>query len=110
MRVLLDECLPRRLGKLLTDHQVKTVPEAGWAGVKNGDLLGRAELEFDVFITIDRSMTFQQNISRFKLALIVLHAKTNRLEDLKPLVSEVSAEIGKCVGGKTIHVSSTPGT
>ena len=74
MHVLLDECLPRRLNQHLAPHSVVTVPEAGWAGLKNGILLGRADGAYDAFVTIDSSLTFQQNIARFNLRLIVVHA------------------------------------
>ena len=59
MKVLLDECLPRRLAATLTEHEVKTVPQAGWASIKNGALLKLAESAFDVFVTADRNLSFQ---------------------------------------------------
>lgn len=89
MRVLLDECVDRRLAEHILGHDVKTVPEAGWAALKNGDLLGRAEHEFDVFITVDRKLPFQQNLSRFSIAVIVLRARSNRLTDLRALVPQL---------------------
>lgn len=58
MRVLLDECVDRRLAESISGHEVKTVPEAGWAGVKNGELLTRADREFDALVTVDRSLPF----------------------------------------------------
>lgn len=67
MCVLLDECLPRRLKRELPDHEVRTAPEMGWAGVENGELLRLASGEFDVFITVDRSLEFQQNLSDLAL-------------------------------------------
>jgi len=72
--VLLDECVDRRLAGDIRGHDVKTVPEAGWAALKNGDLLRRAQHEFDVFITTDRNLPFQQDLSRFSVAVIVLRA------------------------------------
>ena len=105
MRILLDECLPRRLARALTGHEVKTVPEMGWASIKNGELLSRADGHFDAFLTIDRSLSFQQNISRFRLALLVLHAKSNRLADLEPLVPQILAALTSASPGKTIHIS-----
>ena len=62
MRVLLDECLPRRLGRVLTGCDVRTVPEAGWAGKQNGELLQLASASFDVFVTMDRNLQYQQNL------------------------------------------------
>lgn len=89
MKVLLDECLPRRLKKELSEHQVTTVPEAGWAGKKNGELLRLAEGQFDLFITIDQNLTYQQNLQNSSLAVIVLAAENNRFPTLKPLPSQV---------------------
>jgi len=89
MRILLDECLPRRLGQEIHGHELKTVPEAGWAGQKNGELLRVAAESFDVFLTVDKSLGFQQNVSALAIAVIALSAPTNRLEDLRPLIPRV---------------------
>jgi hypothetical protein len=62
MRVLLDECVPRALREQLPGHDVKTVVEAGWAGVKNGELLGLAAQRFDVLLTVDRNLEYQKNL------------------------------------------------
>ncbi len=78
MRLLLDECIDRRLAKDFIGYDVKTVPQMGWAGIKNGQLLALAEVEFDVFITVDRNLTFQQNLPQFGVAVIVLHTVSNR--------------------------------
>jgi len=82
VKILLDECVPKRLGRLLSTHDVVTTPEAGWAGVGNGELLERASKDFDVFITVDRNLTFQQNPSNLPLPVIVIHAPSNKLKDL----------------------------
>ena len=80
MRLLLDECLDRRIAKELIGYEVITVPKQGWAGIKNGKLLKLAEQEFDVFITVDRNLTFQQNLQKINLSVIVLadHDKSPR--------------------------------
>ncbi len=70
MRVLLDESLPRRLKHELAEHEVKTVPEVGWAGKKNGELLRFAEPDYDVFVTMDRQLPFQQNLAALDLCVI----------------------------------------
>jgi len=106
LRILLDECLPRRLGRVLSGHDVKTVPEMGWAGRDNGDLLTLAEGSFDAFITIDRSLSFQQNISRFRLFLVILHAESNRLADLAPLAPAILSAMNASAPGKAVHVGS----
>lgn len=85
MRVLLDECLPRKLGRELLGHSVSTVSERGRSGVKNGDLLALAVGQCDVFITIDRLLATQQTIPP-RLAVITLQASSNRLASLLPLV------------------------
>ena len=89
MKILLDECIDRRLAGEFVDYEVKTVPQRGWAGIKDGQLLVLAEAEFDVFITADRNLSFQQNLPQFDIAVIVLQATSNRLADLKPLVPRV---------------------
>lgn len=89
MRILLDESLPWRLGPLLVGHDAVGVVRHGWSGLKNGALLRRAAAEFDVFVTADRALEFQQNLSTLPIAVIVLLAPTNRLESLRPLVPDV---------------------
>lgn len=90
MKVLLDECLPKNLKAHIDADLVKTVPEAGWAGKQNGELLRLAEEEFDVLVTNDQNIEHQQVISRFDLAFIVLMAPTNDIVDLLPLMPELN--------------------
>ena len=87
--MLLDECVDRRLAADIRGHDVKTVPEAGWAALKNGDLLSRAHHEFDALVTTDRNLPFQQDLSRFSIAVIVLRARSNRVIDLRRLIPEL---------------------
>ena len=61
----------------------------GWSGIKNGELLDRAAAGFDVFVTVDRNLSFQQNVRKARIAVIVLRAKTNRLANLLPLVPKL---------------------
>ena len=89
MKILLDECLPRRLGQELAGHHVMTVPERGWAGITNGDLLALIDDEFDVFVTVDQNLVYQQNLKNVPFGVIVLSAATNQLEDLQPLVPAI---------------------
>lgn len=89
MRILLDESVPRRLAPLLLDHEVATVVKRGWAGIKNGRLLALAANEFDVLLTADRNIEFQQHLSTLPLAVLVLVIRSNRLEEVKPLVPEI---------------------
>lgn len=93
MRVILDECLPRKLGAELVGHTVTTVPKAGWAGIVNGKLLGLIHGRFDAFITVDKNLPAQQKASELSFIIIVLRAPSNRLKDLKPLVPEILAAL-----------------
>lgn len=78
MRVLLDECVDRRLARELHGHEVQTVTGIGWAGVQNGALLGQATGRFDVFVTVDRNLAFQQPIDKLALAVIILRARSGQ--------------------------------
>lgn len=89
MRILLDESLPRRLARELPGHEVHTVQGRGWAGLKNGVLLRQASQEFEVLLTGDRNLEFQQNPKALPIAVIVIVAVNNRFETLRPLVPNV---------------------
>ena len=89
MKILLDECIDRRFAAEFPEHEVKTVPQIGWAGVKNGSLMKLAEAAFDVFITVDRNLSFQQNLPSYDIAVIVLRSPSNRYQDLAPFGSKV---------------------
>ena len=104
MRVLLDECVDRRILRHLARHQVTTVSKCGWAGIKNGSLLSLAEKEFDVFVTMDRNLSFQQSLPKFGIALVVLRARSNRLADLLPLVPEIVVAISSAKPGEALVV------
>ena len=104
MKLLLDECIDRRLAKDLEAHDVKTVPQMGWAGIKNGELLTLAENEFDVFITVDRNLSFQQNLPKFNIAVLVLNAPSNRLADLRPLAPKILSTLPILKKGFAEHI------
>lgn len=106
MRVLLDECVPRALRTEIPGHEVKTVAEAGWAGVKNGGLLQLAAKDFDVLLTVDRNLEYQQNFSGLALAVIVLDAPSNDIVVLRPLMPAVLEAIPKARPGVVMHVHS----
>ena len=86
MRVLLDESLPRKLALALTGHVAQTVQQRGWAGLKNGELLRKASAEFDVVVTGDQNLEYQQNPATLPIAVVGLIAVNNRFETLRPLV------------------------
>src|SRR5437763_14593581 len=94
MRILLDESLPRRLGSIVACHDVATVVEAGWSGVENGELLQLAATRFDVFVTADQNLQYQQNLSALPITVAVLVALDNRLESLRPAATELLARLG----------------
>ena len=106
MRVLLDECLPKRLKRELTDYEVRTVPEMGWAGVKNGVLLRLAETQFDVFLTVDSNLMYQQNITARNLGIVALVALSNDIDTLRPLMPRVREVLRDVRIGKVVHVGA----
>ena len=93
MRILLDEDLPRRLGALLIGHETSTVQRSGWSGIKNGRLLALAATKFDVFLTMDGGLEFQQNLKTLPVAVLIVEALSNRIEHLEPLMPEVLKEL-----------------
>jgi len=105
MKVLLDECLPKKLKREVQADVVRTVPEMGWAGTKNGALLRLVEREFDVFLTNDQNLEHQQNLKQVDLAIIVLVALTNDIEDLKPLMP-VANEAIRTIGPTEVRYIS----
>lgn len=104
MRVLLDESLPRKLAQALSGHEVQTVQKRGWAGLKNGVLLRTASGEFDVLVTGDQNLQFQQNLSGLSISVIVLVAVNNRLETLLPLVPELIEALEGAKAGQVVRV------
>lgn len=95
MRVLLDECLPRRLAASLVGHEVRTVVACGWSGVKNGALLRLAAAEFDVFLTIDGNLQYQQNLVQLPIAVVAIAAVDNRLQTLQVHVPALLARLAQ---------------
>jgi predicted nuclease of predicted toxin-antitoxin system len=87
MRVLLDECVDWRMIRELAGHDVRTVRQAGWENVKNGELLRLANGHYDAFVTVDSNLPHQQNVAGLALAVIVLRGRTTRLSDLRELLS-----------------------
>ena len=90
MRILLDESLQHDLAKLIVGHDVSTVRDEGWSSIGNGKLLALASAKFDVFVTADRNIEFQQNLARLPMAVVVLVARKNRIQDIEPLLPELA--------------------
>ena len=86
MRILLDESVPSRLGSLLTGHSTITVQRKGWTSIKNGKLLMLAAGEFDVLLTADKGMEYQQNLAALPVSILIVLARSNRIEDLAAAV------------------------
>ena len=96
MKVLLDECVPRKLRR-----------ESGWSGLKNGELLALAEAEFDVFLTVDQNLIFQQNLQRFNIGIILMVARNNRFKTLLLLMPEVNATIEEVKPGELARIGGS---
>ncbi|MEM9352686.1 MAG: DUF5615 family PIN-like protein [Planctomycetota bacterium] len=110
MKILLDENLPRRLKDHLTGcGEVSTVPECGWSGKQNGELLRLASQAFEVFVTMDQGLSFQQNLSGYDIAVVVLAAESNRLESLLPLVPQIEKASAFASTGEVVRVTASRG-
>jgi hypothetical protein len=99
MRVLLDECVPRKLRRELREHEVFTVTERGWSGTENGELLALAAAEFDVFLTVDQNLKYQQNLTSINLGLIL-----HRLKSLLPLIPEIKSALESIKPGDFVRI------
>jgi hypothetical protein len=104
VKVFVDECVDWRLARDIAGHDVKTARQMGWTTIKNGDLLALAAKAFDVFVTVDRNLSFQQNLPAFAIAVVVLRARSNRLAELKLLVPDLVAAIPVVKRGTVTYV------
>lgn len=104
IRVLLDENLPRKL-KWSLEAETLTVPERGWSGIKNGRLLRLAAAEFDVLLTMDRGIEYQQNLAELDLCLVVLSAVSNDIDDLLPLAPSINVALREAAPGLVLRVT-----
>lgn len=104
MKVLIDENLPRKLADHLKGHECRTVTGCGWAGSKNGELLSLAEPRFDVLLTLDRSLPYQQDLKSGRMAILIIRARSNRIQDLLPLVPECLAALARVQPGQVVHI------
>ena len=107
MRVLLDECVPKRIkDQLKTHHQVSTVVEEGWSGKKNGELIRLAEANFDSFVTVDQNLSYQQNLKNSKMAIILLVAKDNKFETIRQFVPKILKTLSSVKAGEFTRITS----
>ena len=105
MRLLLDECVPARLRKALSGHEVSTVDLEGWSGIKNGKLLALAAAGFDAFVTVDKNLPYRQNTATLPIAILVLDAKSNELPYLLPPMPALEATLKNLVPGSYVLVA-----
>jgi predicted nuclease of predicted toxin-antitoxin system len=108
MRVLIDECAPKALKQAPTaqGYECLTVQEAGWSGKVNGELLNLAEAEFDVLITLDTNLAYQQNLARRTIAIVILRARSNRLNHLSPHFPACAKVLQSIKSGEIVYVDT----
>src|ERR1700740_3357193 len=109
MKILIDECAPRALKASLAEHghECLTVQEAGWAGKSNGELLSLAETAFEVFVTLDTNLRYQQNLAGRRIAVIVMVAASNRLEQLRSLFPACAEALNTIKRGDVVHLEGS---
>lgn len=103
-RVLLDECLPKKLKREVMGALVVTVQEMGWSSKKNGELMQLARSHFDVFLTADQNLRYQQNVAYADIGVIVLVASNNRIETLRPLIPQIQHALTIIKAGEVIEI------
>jgi predicted nuclease of predicted toxin-antitoxin system len=106
MRILFDESLPNRLRRSLPNHSVRTVVEMGWSGTKNGKLLALAAAEFDVILTVDKNMKYQQNLKTIPIAIIVLDSVSNELAFLLPFIPKLEIALASLVSRSVVVIEA----
>ncbi len=104
MRVLLDNCVPWRLGDEISGHEVSSVIDLGWADLKNGALLDAMAGRFDALVTVDRSVPYQQRLHDRPFAVLLLRAKSNRLADLRPLLPSLLRALDEVKPGEVREI------
>ena len=102
MKILLDESVPRLLKLSLPQLDIATVQEMGWAGIRNGELLRRAETQFDVLVTADQNLRYQQNLSGRKLAILVL--PSNQVPVVTQLIPQVETTLARIQPGILMEI------
>ena len=108
MKVLLDENLPRKLAGHLVGHECRTVVACGWSVKKNGDLLALGDPQFDVLLTLDKNLPYQQNLDTRRIAVLIVRARSNRSQDLLPVVPECLAALATIQPRQVVRVGSSP--
>lgn len=104
MKILIDECLPKKLKREFAEHDVSTVQEMGWSSKKNGELLKLMQDDFDVFVTIDSNMQYQQQLEDLPIGFLVLVAFNNKLETLQPLMPHAREALKALGAGQVVKI------
>ena len=104
MKILLDECTPRVVKRRLPGQNIRTVQEMGWSGLKNGQLMAAADGEFDVFITTDKNLRHQQNLSRFRLAIMLL--PSNQVPVVESVIPDIEAALTSIKPGDFVEITA----
>jgi hypothetical protein len=104
--VLLDECIDARFAQHVTGFEIETVLGKGWSGISNGKLLTLAQAEFDVFVTVDKNLSFQQHLPKFSIAVILIHCKSNRVQDLLQYLTDLVAAMPNATIGQVTHIGN----
>jgi predicted nuclease of predicted toxin-antitoxin system len=106
VRILLDECVPARLKKAFPGHSVQTVTEVGWRTAEDQSLLAFAQTRFDVFVTVDRKLEKQNDLSKFNMGFIIMRVPNNRVDAFDPILADLSDAVEKIVAGTVVYVVS----
>jgi predicted nuclease of predicted toxin-antitoxin system len=106
MKILIDENLPRKLAAHLEGHECRTVVECDWSGKKNGELLTLADPQFDVLLTLDKTLPFQQDLGALHIAVLILRARSNRIQDLLLVIPECLAALANIRPGQVVRVGT----
>ena len=108
MRILIDENLPRKLAAHLSGHECRTVVQCGWSGKKNGELLAEADPLFDLLLTLDKNLPYQQDLTTKRIAVLIVRARSNRIQDLLPILPECLAAVASIQPGQVVRIGSLP--
>lgn len=106
MKILIDENLPRKLAAHLEGHECRTVVECGWSGKKNGELLALADPQFDVLLTLDKNLPFQQDLDSVRIAVLIIRARSNRIQDLLPVIPDCLTALKSIRPGQVVRVGN----
>lgn len=108
MKILIDENLPCKLATYLSGHECRTVVQCGWSGKKNGELLALADPLFDILLTLDKNLPYQQNLDTRRIAVLILRARSNRIQDLMPIIPECLTALASIQPRQVVRLGSLP--